>query len=198
MAESAAPEALGFREFATRIGCKPGYVTALKSAGRLVLTADGRKVLVAESLRLIADTRDPAKEGVRARHAAARGDSAASSPSSAAESEGGDSGADEAPAPISPSDPLAKRRALAQAEREEALARKALRDEQVELGQLLRVEDVRATVADAVMVFRTALQNLPATLPLVEERDRPVVADGIEHVLGELERKFGAIGRSNQ
>lgn len=187
---------MGLREFATARGWKPSYVTELKAAGRLVLTADGRKVLVDESLRLIADTSDPAKVGVAARHAAARGAIAASSPSSPPESGAGDSGADDAPAPLSPSDPLAMRRAKAQAEREEALARKALRDEQVELGELLRADDVRAAVADAVMVFRNALQNLPATLPLVEERDRPVVADGIEHVLGELERKFGAIGRS--
>lgn len=190
-----APATMGLREFATARGWKASYVTELKRAGRLVLAKDGR-VLVAESLRLIADTSDPAKIGVVARHAAARGDSAASSPSSPPESGAGGDGADDAPAALSPGDPLAIRRAKAQAEREEALARKALRDEQVELGELLRVEDVRAAVADAVMVFRTALQNLPATLPLVEERDRPVVADGIEHVLGELERKFGAIGRS--
>lgn len=191
-----APATMGLREFAAARGYKPSYVTELKAKGRLVLTDDGRRVKVAESLRLIADTTDPAKVGVAARHAAARGANGAASLSSTPASGAGDDGADEAPLPISPSDPLAMRRAKAQAEREEALARKALRDEQVELGELLRVEDVRAAVADAVMVFRTALQNLPATLPLVEERDRPVVADGIEHVLGELERKFGAIGRA--
>ncbi len=191
-----APATMGLREFATSRGWKASYVTELKTAGRLVLTPDGRRVLVAESLRLLADTSDPAKAGVVARHAAARGANAAPSPSCAPEPGAGDDGADDAPAPLSPTDPLAKRRALAQAEREEAMARKALRDEQVELGELLRADDVRAAAADAVMVFRNALQNLPSTLPLVEERDRPVVADGIEHVLGELERKFSAIGRA--
>ena len=190
MAEVAAqPEPLSFRAFAKRQGWKPGYVTQLKAAGRLALTADGRAVKVAESIALIAATRDPAKVGVQARHAAAR----AASASSAAEA-GGEDDAAETPAPRA-DDPHSLRRAKAMADKEEALARKALRDEQVELGELLRRDDVEAAAANAAMELRTALQNLPNALALVDERDRTVVADGIEHLLEDMERKFRAIGR---
>ncbi|MGH8073724.1 MAG: hypothetical protein ACREO4_06580, partial [Lysobacter sp.] len=58
------PETCGFREFATLAGFKPSYITELKSAGRLVLTDDRKKVRVAESLALIDQTRDPARAGV--------------------------------------------------------------------------------------------------------------------------------------
>src|SRR5690606_16487416 len=66
------PETAGFREFAALAGFKPSYVTELRKVGRLVLTGDGKRVRVAESLALIEQTRDPAKAGVAARHAAAR------------------------------------------------------------------------------------------------------------------------------
>ena len=51
-----APEVLGFQAFAQRIMRAPSYVTQLRKAGRLVLSADGKGVLVAESIKLIADT----------------------------------------------------------------------------------------------------------------------------------------------
>src|SRR5690606_36563118 len=124
---AAAPETLGFRDFARRCGWKASFVTELKDAGRLVLTPDGRRVLVAESLRLIEDTRDPSKAGVAARHAAARG-APSPSPSLAQDAgQGGASGEDEADdrPPVAYDDPLALRRARAQAEREEAALRKA-------------------------------------------------------------------------
>lgn len=190
MAEAAAPPAkLSFREFARKLQCKPGYVSQLKAAGRLVLTADGRAVKVDESLALIAATRDPAKVGVQARHAATRAASASSAPET-----GGEDDAADTPAPRA-DDPHSLRRAKAMADKEEALARKALRDEQVELGELLRREDVESAAADAAMTLRTALQNLPTSLALVDERDRTVVADGIEHLLEDMERKFRAIGK---
>src|SRR5690606_28339636 len=127
-------------------GWKASYVTQLKAANRLVLTPDRRRVLVADSLRLIEDTRDPSKAGVAARHAAARG-SANPSPSIHLEAEqggpGGDDDADDR-APVAPNDPLALRRARAQAEIQEAALRKALREEQQELGELLQRDDVLA------------------------------------------------------
>src|SRR5690606_3678431 len=166
MADAAAPETLGFRDFARRCGWKASYVTELKDAGRLVLTADGRRVQVAASLRLIEDTRDPSKAGVAARHAAARG-AASPSPSAAPEAgQGGAGGDDEGEdrAPVAYDDPLALRRARAQAEIQEAALRKALREEQQELGELLQRDDVLAVIADAITTLRTGLENLPNTL----------------------------------
>src|SRR5690606_14955871 len=72
MAADPVPETMRFREFAAHLGRSPGYVTELKKTGRLALTPDGKRVIVAESLALIEATRDPARAGVARRHAAER------------------------------------------------------------------------------------------------------------------------------
>jgi len=192
------PETEAFRQFADRLGCKPSYVTALRHAGRLVLTEDNRRVRVAESLKLISDTRDPAKVGVRARHAAERETEV---PAALAD-DPPDSGADDADTPLAPTDPLSLRRAKAQAEREEALARKALREEQVELGGLMPRDEVLSAVADSVVQLRSRLEVLPSVLApqLAATDDEDVVRvklrDGIEQALSELAAKFASIGRA--
>lgn len=198
------PETLGFREFATLMGFRPSYVTELKAKGRLVLTDDGRRVRVAESRQLLADLADPSKAGVAARHAAARG--AASPSTSTAQDAGqgatsGDEEGEDRP-PVAYDDPLALRRARAQAEREEAALRKALREEQQELGELLQRDEVLAVIADAITTLRTGLENLPTVLSAslaaesAEERCRVILANGIEHALEELSRRCGTIGRT--
>lgn len=113
---------------------------------------------------------------------------------------------DEAEAPLAPAqdDPLAKRRALAQAQAEEAKARKLLRDEAVELGQLLPVDEVRSAIADAVTAMRADLDNLPAILaPQLaaeqdEDRVRVILRDAIEHIEREFARKATAIAKEGQ
>ncbi len=45
------------REFATRLGCVPSYVTKLGHQGRLVLSHDGRLVDVEASMALIDSNR---------------------------------------------------------------------------------------------------------------------------------------------
>ena len=199
MTEASAPAELGLKEFAAHINRSPAHVTALKQAGRLVLADDaGRRVRVAESIRRIADTANPAKAGVAARHAAARGQGGVQGAAGVA---AGDSDAPGAPV-IDPADPLATRRARAAAEREEALARKALRDEQLELGQLVPTDQVAEVLADATTTLRTTLENLPATLaPLLaaepdEDRVRVMLADALEHALDELGRRFATIGKA--
>lgn len=195
------PETEAFREFANRLGCKPGYVTQLRQAGRLVLSEDGRRVCVAESLQLIASTRDPAKQGVRAHHAATRGQGA-SSPEPAQAPTADANGVDPGPLPDL-ADPLSLRRAKAQAEREEALARKALREEQVEMGELLSRVDVVAVVDDAVVQLRRRLELMPAVLApelaamADEDAVRVKLRDNIEQALGDLARKFGEWARAD-
>lgn len=199
---AAQPETLSRREFAKRISVKPGYVTQLADAGRLVLTADRRRVVVAESIALIEATRDPAKAGVAARHAAARrqGGAAASPVATASASPAGSADDADVDEPRLPDNPHSLRRAKALADKEEALARRAEREEQIELGQLLRRADVESTIAGAVNTLRTSLQNLPATLAPelaaanTEERCRVLLDNGIEHALEDLARKFKHIG----
>ena len=199
------PDTLGFREFATLMGFRASYVTELKGKGHLVLTDDGRRVRVAESRQLLADLANPTKAGVAARHAATRAAAKPSpslAPGAGKGSASGDDEADDAPTTFEPDSPFAKRRAKAQAEREEALARKALRDEQVELGQLLQRDDVLPQIAAAVTTFRTSLENLAATLaPQLaamedEARCKVLIDTSFEHALEELSRRFAQIGRT--
>lgn len=196
-----------FSAFARALGERsPAYVTQLREAGRLVLTDDGKRVRVAESLALIRETADPAKAGVVARHATKRSAGRAGAPPAGP---AGDRGADEGEDgqeigaladPVESSH--ARRRSKALADKAEADARKALRDEQVELGQLLPAEDVEHAVRGAVVTFRGSLENLPNTIaPELAALDdegsvRVVLAEALEHALEELARRFGQLGKA--
>lgn len=196
-----------FSGFARAINCKPSYVTELKAAGRLVLTEDGKRVRVTPSLALMRETADPARAGVAARHAAKREQGAAiTATGSPTPASGPDEGDEQYPDTSGYADPVtdshARRRAKAQADKAEADTRKALRDEKIELGQLLQAEEVEHAVRGAVVAFRGALENLPNTIApelsaiTDEGRVRVVLAEALEHALGELARRFGAIART--
>jgi len=193
-----AVETMAFREFADHLRVKPGYVTELRKAGRLVLTDDGKRVRVAESLRLIQDSSDPAKAGVAARHASARGE-----PTASADADDGDDGDldDETLATSGPTASHAARRAKAAADREEAAARKALRDEQIELGTLLVIDEVVSAVTTAITTLRTGLQNLRSTLApslaaaQTEEQVGAVLGEAIESALEECARDLHLIAK---
>lgn len=183
------------KELARILGYVPSYITQLKQEGRLVPSPDGKRFLLAESRKLLAETADPAKAGVAARHAAARGAAATHE----AVGQGVDQDDADAPLVSIPDDPLAKRRALAQAQAEEAKARKLLRDEAVELGQLLPVDEVRSAIANALTALRTDLENLPSIMAAQvaaeddESRIRLLLRDAIEHQLRETSRRLGKL-----
>ena len=59
-------------EFAAHLGKQPSYVTKLAKDGRLVMSADGKRVNVEASERMIAATTGN-RSDVADRHAAARG-----------------------------------------------------------------------------------------------------------------------------
>lgn len=61
-------EPMSQAEFARRAGYAKSYVTALKQAGRLVMTADGR-VDAAASVARIEATRDPSRDDLESRRA---------------------------------------------------------------------------------------------------------------------------------
>lgn len=196
---AAADGTAGFREFARVLGCKPGYVTQLRHAGRLVLTDDGKRVRVAESLRRIEATRDPSKAGVAARHAAERAAKAEAAPAPVqAPPAAPDSAPDGWPVPVGSH---ADRRAKALADKEEQLAEKARRENLVEMGRLLPADEVEAALLDAGTTLRTSLENLPDTLaPELaaakdEARVRVILGEAIEHVLGEIARHFNTIAK---
>jgi len=189
-------ETMGFREFADHMRVRPGYVTELRKAGRLVLTDDGKRVRVAESQRLIEDSRDPTKAGVAARHAAARGEA-----TNGGDDRDEDELDDEALATSGPTASHAARRAKAAADREEAAARKALRDEQLELGTLLVIDEVVSAIATTITTLRTGLQNLRSTLApslaaaQTEEQVGAVLGEAIESALEECARDLHHIAK---
>ncbi|ULQ45954.1 hypothetical protein JN531_012675 [Flagellatimonas centrodinii] len=190
MSGGAIPAACGLKAFAAIAGFKPSYITQLKKDGRLVLTPDGRQVRVAESLARIKETRDPSKEGVANRHAAARALPPAPPPEAP---ERGDDDTGAIPADPAPGTGHYQE---ARAKREHYLALAAQRDYMISMRDLLPAGEVEAYLADAATQLRARLEGLAVLLApqLAAERDehrcRAIVADAVERVLHELERQF--------
>lgn len=178
-------------EFARHIRVKPSYVTDLNKQGRLVLDEYGR-VLVEESIQRIADTKDPSKIAVAARHAAARG---AELPEPSA-SVGAQPSATALPESRDFQDSRAKREHFA-AEREELAFRK-------EAEELVEASAVVSVVSDAATILRGKLESLPDLLApqLVgicdEQRIRAVLSDYIEEALENVSRQFAEVLESAQ
>lgn len=187
------------KAFARILNAAPSYITQLQAEGRLVLTADGKRVRVDESLALIRGTADPAKAGVAARHAAARGAPTATSAGDEPGPEDGEVGAGADAA----QDSHARRRSKALADKAETDAKAAERDYRISMGELLEAAEVEHLIKSAVATFRGSLENLPDVLaPELsaisdEGRVRVVLAEAIEHKLEELSRAFAAVGRKD-
>ena len=188
------PETASLKEFARILGgVKPGYVSQLKADGRLVMAEDGKRVRVAESLQMIADTRDPSKLGVIRRHAAARAAEADAAPATTPEA---DDPADDA------LDGLGRTFHEARARREHYQALEAKRAYEVAIGKVVDAREVASIVSAAVVTLRTRLESLPDLLSpqLVglqdEARARALLAEAIEHALDEASRQFGALAKA--
>lgn len=201
----ALPETATFSQFAAILGCKPGWVTALRKAGRLVLTDNGKAVRVAESMALIESTKDPARQGVADRHAAARKaqEGAGAAPSNPAASPSPQTPDDDGDDAAAPGNPHSDRRAKAMADKEEALARKALREEQIEVGRLRWVDEIEPALAEAATRLRAAFEAMPDELSpglasISDEAEvRARLVEFVEHSLGELSRAFADIAKGS-
>lgn len=191
----ALPETASFSEFATLAGVKKSYVTQLRQDGRLVLTDDGKRVRVAESFARMKATEDPSRDGVRARHAAARDQAAGQ----------GTAGAPPAPA-AAPEPPEGDdeddgryQHWRARSERAKALA--AERDNRERDGELLEAGAVVAAASAATTTLRQRLESLADVLgPQLaaeddEARCRALVAEAVEHALEETARQFAALAK---
>ena len=193
---------VSFKAFARILGERsPSYVTQLKGEGRLVLSSDGKRVRVAESLALVRSTADPGKAGVVARHAAARGDEGGTIPAAADEGAGGEL---EAPSADPVEQSHARRRSKAMADKAETDALAAERDYRRSMGELMEAAEVEHAVRAAVASFRGSLENLPNTLApelsamTDEGRIRVLLSEAFEHALEELSRQFAALGRREE
>lgn len=203
---------LSFAAFARARGWSRSYVTALRKAGRLVLTADGKRVLPTESDARILATRDPAKAGVVARHAAAR---AVATANVAAQADHTTSAGTEAPAGpptelvpgILPLAPAAEEGAGKGEDDESGFAswkaatereryRQLKRENELAEGKLVDAAEIRLAVAELGTALRQRLEALPNHIAaLVEPNDRDTVrqavTDTIEHTLKDLATAFG-------
>lgn len=194
---AAAPteETVSLAGFARLLGVKPSAVTALKQAGRLVLTDDGKRVLVDASRQRLADTADPSKAGVVARHAAER---AAKAGQHAPEAPGADPEGEGQAEEVAGEGPGYQ---ASRARREHYAALAAQRDYEVSIGKLVDASEVAAAVSQAATTLRTKLEALPDTLaPQLaalsdEAQVRATLAEAIEHTLEDLSRQFFAIAR---
>jgi hypothetical protein len=180
-------------------GVSPSYITQLKDDGRLVLTADGKRVCVDESLARIRATSDPAKTGVVARHATER------------EARAGDAATPasiEAPAaaqlPIDSDDGAPEELDGFQYWRKRTEKAKALaseRENAVADGRLLDAGQVTAAAAESITVLRSRFEGLPDVLgPQLagvkdEAQARALLAEAIGHALDEAARQFSNLAK---
>lgn len=174
-------------EFSQHLGYGRTYGYQLKKEGRLVLNADGR-VLVAQSIAKIKATRDPGRQAVADRHAAAR------NPQAAVDTVIDDDEATEVAAGVGRydyQDSKAKREHYA-AEREHALYLR-------EVGELMDRGQVLAAFAEAGAMLRSRLEGMPSVIaPLLVGRDEPalhaVLVEQVEQVLRDVCRSFERAG----
>ncbi|KAF1697978.1 hypothetical protein CSC62_07475 [Pseudoxanthomonas jiangsuensis] len=195
MVEAAADVVVTGKELAGLIGCRPSYIVELKRHGRVVPAPQGKGYLRAASLALYADTRDPAKAGVAARHAAVRGEALAGADVDDDPPEGEAAAAE-------PQDSDARRKARALANKAETDAEMARLELDKVRGQLLPAAAVERLLAEAATGLRVALERIADTLaPQLaattdEARCRQLVWDEINHGLEEASRGFRAAARA--
>ena len=189
---------MSLSEFARYKDWRASYVTELKLSGRLVLTDDGKRIRVAESLARIEATRDPAKSGVAARHAAGRAARDAATDA--------DAGPDSDVVSLAPRTAAQAARAdddeaggsryqRARALNEQYKAAQAKLDYEERIGKLVDAASVRAAGAELGTTVRRHLERLPTLLSAqVDERDRDRifqhVTDHVEQAMTELARIF--------
>ncbi len=205
------PETSTLAEFADIAGFRRSYITQLKQDGRLVL--DGRRVIIAASLARIAETRDPAKAGVVARHAAARAAPGKGRGNGAQVPASPGSAAPRAKAPVAPMAPVSPATATTQvgatyqvsrAVRERYMALEAKRAYDVAIGKLMVAAEVEGVVANVITTLRSRLEALQDVLtPLLatisdEAQIRATLSAEVEHALTEAARHFKKLKKGSE
>lgn len=184
-------------EFASHINVKPGYVSQLITAGRLIM--DGDKVVVEDSIKRINETRDPSKAAVAARHETARQEKR--SPATAVQDESiiPDEVREKTNDDIGHAAGSAYQHAKAFREKYNALSAKMAYEREIKT--LLPADDVRQAVMDGDTIIRSRLESLPDQLaPLLaaemdEQRVRAILIEQIEHLLTDLSGSFYKLTR---
>ena len=185
-------------DFARRLGVSRSHVTGLKHAGRLVLTDNGL-VDVDASIARIDATRDPNRDDVANRHAAARErlQTAATLPVPPVP-------------PQAPASPLAPPDAATHADPDDSISYQAARtvkeryaaktaklEYERAIGHLVERAAVEAAVEDIMTTVRQSLEQQPHRLaPLLIGKDldaiRATLRQETAHILGAMVADFAA------
>lgn len=171
-------------EFAALLGVNRSTVTRFKQSGRLVMVGD--KIDVEASQARIAETADPNRDDVAARHASERGNKVSVAPVT------------EAPAAAAPEgrgDVIGNSYQAARAVKERYAALTAKAEYERTIGTLVEKADVVAVVADVVVQLRVSLENMRHALaPILVGKDQAEITSEIQRAvqerLAELERGF--------
>jgi hypothetical protein len=179
------PNHITRQQLADLIGARaPSYINELEKTGRAFRAPDGKLWLKAESLAAWRASKDPSKQGVADRHAAAR--AAPTQPDPPADPPA------EEPAPryseYNYQESKAKSEHFAAAREQAAYLKEA--------GELVEHSKMMATFSEAGTTIRAKLESWQTTLPpQLAGRDesaiRTAIADQVEAVLTDLVEIFG-------
>ena len=192
------PNHITRQQLADLIGARaPSYINELEKNGRAVRAPDGKLWLKAESLAAWNASRDPSRQGVADRHAAAR---ASAPPPYDAGSQ------DEPPAPrAQPSErdaAIGSNYQQARAVKEKFFALEAKRAYEVAIGTLRDAREVEGLVATAMVEIRQRLENLATSIaPIVaaqadEAAVRATLREAFEHTLKSASHHFDQLKKA--
>lgn len=192
------PNHITRQQLADLIGARaPSYINELEKTGRAVRAPDGKLWLKLESLAAYRAGKDPSKQGVADRHAAAR----AATPYEA--------GSQDEPAPRATTPQATERDAAigssyqqARAVKEKFFALEAKRAYEVAIGTLRDAREVEGLVATAMVEIRQRLENLATSIaPIVaaqadEAAVRATLREAFEHTLKSASHHFDQLKKA--
>ena len=187
------PNHITRQQLADLIGARaPSYINELEKTGRAVRAPDGKLWLKAESLAAYRAGKDPSKQGVADRHAAAR----ASTTEAPVQQQWATV---EEPAPryseYNYQESKAKSEHFAAAREQAAYLKEA--------GELVEHSHMMAVFAEAGTTLRSKLESWQTTLPpqlagCDEAAIRSTLADQVESVLTDMVEIFGRMAKPQQ
>lgn len=195
------PNHITRQQLADLIGARaPSYINELEKTGRAVRAPDGKLWLKLESLAAYRAGKDPSKQGVADRHAAAR--AAAPPPPHQPQ----DAGSQDEPAPrAQPSErdaAIGSSYQQARAVKEKFFALEAKRAYEVAIGTLRDAREVEGLVATAMVEIRQRLENLATSIaPIVaaqmdEAAVRATLREAFEHTLKSASHHFDQLKKA--
>lgn len=179
-----------------RSNSSPSYVNELEKNGLAFRAPDGKHWLKAESLAAYRAGKDPSKQGVADRHAAAR--AAADTAATAAPPPKDPA---QPPPPEEDTDPGSYNYQTSKAKREHFAAMEAEATYRQKIKELLEASEVRSVLTEIITVLRTSMEGLAYNLaPILaatndEAQIKSTLGSEIEHALKTASESLAKLGR---